>query len=120
MYRQYTRGSMKLKIIPPHISITYSRSRSPVSLSFCLWEYGLGLAVKYRLVENLWGRKPSRISRFVAIHESFLDEIWGMASFGSTSEQPEKVLSAKIFSHESFLLYGIIIQRAVKEDRTVQ
>ena len=56
----------------------------------------------------------------MAIDESFLDEIWGVASFGSTSEQSEKVLSAKIFFHESFLLYGINIQGAVKEDRTVQ
>ena len=35
---------------------------------------------KYRIAENFRGRKLSRISRFVAIRESFLREIWGRST----------------------------------------
>ena len=42
---------------------------------------------------NFPGRKLLQIHIFVAIHESFLHKIWGMASFG-TAKQP---------LHKSFL-----------------
>ena len=45
---------------------------------------------KYLIAKNFRGRK------FVAIRESFLREIWGVASFGAAKEQ-----SAKFFSLES-------------------
>ena len=57
---------------------------------------------------------------FVAIHESFLHEIGGMASFsGDTSEQSTKVFSAKfyfhqiakVFSLDCFPLYGTSAMR---------
>ena len=35
---------------------------------------------KYHIAENFRGRKLSRISWFVAIHESFLHEIWGLST----------------------------------------
>ena len=52
---------------------------------------------KYCIAENIWGRKLSRISSFVAICESFLHEIWGrIIHWHGKSEQSTKVFSEKI------------------------
>ena len=42
------------------------------------------------------GANFSEFWGFVAIHESFLYKIWGVVSFGGTSEQSAKVFSVKI------------------------
>ena len=58
-------------------------------------------------VHKFWG--------IVVIRDSFLCEIWGVALFGSISEQSAKVFLCenlilhqfvKVFSHKRFLLYG--------------
>ena len=73
----------------------------------------VGIRYRYRIAENLRGRK---FSRFVAIRESFLCEIWGPGVlWRCKSEQSAKIFSAKsyfhqfakVFSLESFPLYGI-------------
>ena len=52
---------------------------------------------KLCLAGNFWGRKLLWISRFVAIRESFLREIWGRGVlWHGTSEQSTKVFSTKI------------------------
>ena len=52
---------------------------------------------KYRIAGNFQGRKLSRILWFVAIHKSFLHEIWGHGiHWRGKSEQSAKVFSAKI------------------------
>ena len=48
----------------------------------------VGIRYRYRIAENLRGRK---FSRFVAIRESFLCEIWGLAFFGAAkASNPRK------------------------------
>ena len=69
-----------------------------------------------RIAGKFRGRKVSRISRFCGYSQSFLREIWrhGVLSSGK-SEQSAQVFSAKIyqsakvFSLESFPLYGSVI-----------
>ena len=54
-------------------------------------------ALQYCIVGNFQGRKLLRISRFVAIHESFLREILERGVlWRSKSEQSVKVFSTKI------------------------
>ena len=64
----------------------------------------------YRIAENF-----REFRGFVAIHESFLHDIWGVASFGAgKASNPQKFSPrksyfhqfAKVFSLESFPLYG--------------
>ena len=71
---------------------------------------------QYRIAGNFWGRKLCEFRSFVAIRESFLCEIWGMAFFGAAkASNSQKFIHencifhqfAKIFSLESFPLYGM-------------
>ena len=50
---------------------------------------------------NFQGRKLSRITRLNVFTKAFSAKFGGVASFGGTSEQ-----SVKVFSCESFPLYG--------------
>ena len=61
------------------------------------------------------GENFCELRSFVAVHESFLREIWGVASFGvAKTSNPRKFYPqksyfhqfAKVFSLESFPLYG--------------
>ena len=70
------------------------------------------LNCRYRIAENFQGRK---LSGFVAIRESFLREIWGVVSFSAAKASNSRKFSpqksyfhqiAKVFSLESFPLYG--------------
>ena len=62
----------------------------------------VGYAWTYRIAENF---REFRV--FVAIRESFLRKIWGVASFGAAkASNPQKFSPSKVFSLESFLLYG--------------
>ena len=67
----------------------------------------------YRIVGNFRGRKLLQISRFVAIRETFLHEIWGVVPFGTAQARnprkfsPRKSLICESFSLESFPLYSM-------------
>ena len=50
----------------------------------------------YHIAGNFQGENFSEFHGFVAIYESFLHKIWGVAYFGGKMEQSAKVFSAKI------------------------
>ena len=52
----------------------------------------------YHVAENFQGRYFCEFRGFVAIHESFLHEIWGMASFGvAKASNPQKFSQRKSY-----------------------
>ena len=61
----------------------------------------------YRIAETFEGENFREFRGFVAIHESFLREIWGMVSFGAAkASNPWKFSLWKTYFspiHESFL-----------------
>ena len=70
----------------------------------------------YRIVGNFRGRKLLQISHFVAIRESFLHEIWKYGILWCSKSEQSMLHEnrtfhqlAKIFSPESFSLYGTLL-----------
>ena len=77
--------------------------RLTLHLSLVFGCMGNGRTKLYRIAGNFRGRKLHEFHGFVAIHESFLHEIWGGRGIlrHGKSEQFAKVFSAKIvFFHQ--------------------
>ena len=76
-------------------------------------------ASQYRIAGNFQGRKPSQISQFMLLFAKVsFTKFGGVASFGAPqTSNPRKFSPSKVFSLESFPLYGTSNSTAILHTR---